>query len=468
MKKICPNCGAETEGNFCPDCGTNLSSVMGKEEQELNSNSADSNSIAEDADIIVNSADISVIDNQLTEVSKDDTTTSQEKEDAVGTISDKTDSMSLAANSQVSKKKKVPKKLIGIIIAVVVLAAVAAAVFMFMGTGTNVISKAYEEGTSQQKIGELSYNMPASWGLDDTYSNPNEFYTTQRYLVKADDGSDSVDCYVRYCGESRYYGNSLEDYANKDTGNEVVSDETMNLSGAEGRHICTSYTDTEGKTNYVDMFLVEANGSIFSFEFDTNEDSHDQNGMNTILSNAQFGSYKTPVKDAIVGKGKYTDTANTIMRELICAMNKNNDSESLGCGEFSYTESSTKGGALCYSIKENGFDTGVAISFYKDKKNDNPVDSFDEIPVSVALATNLQSLLDYQDTTIALINGTFVQITGDVKYKQGYSKFVNGVGEATGISSQNWYTNSFSLNDFDYDLAVSTESGSYAVYMDVK
>ena len=22
MKKICPNCGAETEGNFCPDCGT--------------------------------------------------------------------------------------------------------------------------------------------------------------------------------------------------------------------------------------------------------------------------------------------------------------------------------------------------------------------------------------------------------------------------------------------------------------
>ncbi len=27
MKKICPNCGAEAEGNFCPECGTNLTDV---------------------------------------------------------------------------------------------------------------------------------------------------------------------------------------------------------------------------------------------------------------------------------------------------------------------------------------------------------------------------------------------------------------------------------------------------------
>lgn len=27
MKKICPKCGAETEGNFCPDCGLNLMNI---------------------------------------------------------------------------------------------------------------------------------------------------------------------------------------------------------------------------------------------------------------------------------------------------------------------------------------------------------------------------------------------------------------------------------------------------------
>ena len=33
MKKICPNCGAEAEGNFCPECGSNLSEVAAQEER---------------------------------------------------------------------------------------------------------------------------------------------------------------------------------------------------------------------------------------------------------------------------------------------------------------------------------------------------------------------------------------------------------------------------------------------------
>ena len=32
MKKICPNCGAEAEGNFCPECGTNLTDVEPQKE----------------------------------------------------------------------------------------------------------------------------------------------------------------------------------------------------------------------------------------------------------------------------------------------------------------------------------------------------------------------------------------------------------------------------------------------------
>ena len=80
----------------------------------------------------------------------------------------------------------------------------------------------------------------------------------------------------------------------------------------------------------------------------------------------------------------------------------------------------------------------------------------------------MAGFLDYKDTSVALINGTFVEITGDVKYKQGYSKYVNGVEQATGYESLNWYTNSFTLNDFDYELSCNTKSGEYAVYMDVQ
>ena len=32
MKKICPNCGAEAEGNFCPECGANLTDIGYQEE----------------------------------------------------------------------------------------------------------------------------------------------------------------------------------------------------------------------------------------------------------------------------------------------------------------------------------------------------------------------------------------------------------------------------------------------------
>ena len=454
MKKICPNCGAETEGNFCPDCGTNLTDIIGQD-LVLNEVLPD-----EEASVKVDN------DNEPAEQVAPKTIPVNLEETTKSEYTEQVSSDEPAAKPQ--KQKKVPKKLIGIIMAVIAAIAVAGVAFVYLGSGSSIISKAYEEGTTEQKIGELTYLMPAAWKQDDTFSNPNAFYETQRYLVKGDDGSTAVDCYVKYCGESKLYGNSLEDYESKISNDEVVSEETLNIEGAEGKHICTSYTDTEGNSNYVDTYLVEADGSVFSFEFDTNDSSHDQKGMSTIVSNAQYGSYKNPANDAIVGKGKFTDTADAIMRELICAMKKNNDTEKLGCGEFTYEEGSTKGGALCYTIMENGYNTGVAISFYTDKKQEHPVDSFDEIPTSVAVATSMAGFLDYKDTSVALINGTFVEITGDVKYKQGYSKYVNGVEQATGYESLNWYTNSFTLNDFDYELSCNTKSGEYAVYMDVQ
>lgn len=459
MKKTCPNCGAETEGNFCPDCGTNLTDVISQDDLENETlaeatlspqvESKDADSVAQDtsdpaAAIAVNEEAPSIIDAKADKITAE-----------------------IPKEPSDSKPKKIPKKLIGIIIAVIAVIAAAGAAFMFMGSGSSLISKAYEEGTAEQKIGALTYLMPSAWKIDDTFSNPDAFYETQRYLVKGEDGSDAVDCYVKYCGESRYYGNSLADYESKISGDEVVSEEDLKLTGAEGKHICTMYTDADGNNSYTDTFLVEADGSIFSFEFDTNDSSHDQNGMNTIVSNAQFGSYESPAKEAIVGKGKYAGSANSIMRELLCAIRKNNDTDKLGCGEFTYAESATKGGALCYAIKENGYDTGVAISFYTDKKHEHPLDSFDEVPTSVAVATTMLSFLDYKDTSISLINGTFIEITGDVKFSQGYSKYVNGVEKATGYESLNWYTNSFSLNDFDYELSVSTKTNEYAVFMDV-
>lgn len=451
MKKVCPNCGAETEGNFCPDCGTNLTDIIGQDDLQVEMNPAEP---YESTPILVEQEENPPENGSNTAGSEESAPEKPlpSKEPAAPT----------------PKQKKMPKKLIGIIAAVAVLAVAGIVGFMFIGSGANVISKAYEEGTSEQTIGALTYKIPSSWKLDDTYKNPDEFYETQRYLIKNDDGSDAVDCYVQYCGESKYYGNSLADYENKASTDEVVSEENLSLTGAEGKHICKSFTDANGDNNYVDLFLIEAGGSIFSFEFDTNDSSHDQNGMNAIVSGAQFGSYESPVQESIVGKGKYTDSANAIMRELICMIRKNNDTENLGCGEFTYEESSTKGGALCYAIKENGYDTGVALSFYTDKKQEHPVDSFDDIPTSVAVATSMASFLDYKDTSISLINGTFVQITGDVKYSQGYSKYVNGVEGATGLSSLDWYTNSFTLNDFDYELGCNTKSGEYAIFMDVQ
>lgn len=451
MKKVCPNCGAETEGNFCPDCGTNLTDVIEKVDSQVEMPPAE-----QDESKLV------LVDDEGTTAVNGSNTVESEGSDSVNPIPPKDPAV------QTSKQKKVPKKLIGIIIAVAVLAAAGVAGFMFLGMGANVISKACEEGTTEHNVGALTYMMPASWKEDDTYKNPDEFYETHRYLIKNDDGSEAVDCYVQYCGESKYYGNSLADYENKASTDEVVSEENLSLTGAEGKHICKSFTDANGENKYVDLFLVEAGGSIFSFEFNTNDSSHDQNGMNTIVSSAQFGSYESPVKDSIVGKGKYTDSANAIMRELICMIRKNNDTENLGCGEFTYEESSTKGGALCYAIKENGYDTGVALSFYTDKKHEHPIESFDDIPTSVAVATSMSSFLDYKDTSISLINATFIQLTGGVKYSQGYSKYVNGVEEATGVSSLDWYTNSFNLNDFDYELACNTKTGEYAVFMDVQ
>ena len=461
MKKICPNCGAETEGNFCPDCGTNLTNVEGQSDAKVED--APKESLLTEIDNVVASEEN---DNQDVVELKDNSLS----EPPEVSVSDPVETVSTAAmpdsiSSQKTKQKKVPKKLIGIIAAVVVVAAAACAVLMFMGNSSNVITKAYEEGTTEQKIGELSYLMPQSWKIDDTFTNQNEFYETQRYLVKAEDGSDAVDCYVRYCGESRYYGNTLADYETKNKSDETTSEEGLSLTGADGKHFCTEIADAEGNKDYVDVYLVEADGSIFMFEFDTNESSHDQNGMNTIVSNAQFSSYKTPVQEAIVGKGKFSDSSNTIMRQLICEMNKNNDSESLGCGNFTYQEGSTKGGALCYVVYENGNNTGVAISFYKDKKDKNPVDSFNDIPVQVSVASTLQGILDYQDTTVALINSTMIQLTGNVKYKQAYSKYINGVEEATGITGQNWYTNSFALNDFDYSIGFDTED--YGLYVSI-
>lgn len=462
MKKVCPNCGAETEGNFCPDCGANLTDVMGQDVLQVEM------SLAEQADLQAETNQVE-LDGVEPLVDLEETTSVKEGDpiesngpDSMGPV------LSKEPVVQSPKQKKVPKKLIGIIAAVAVLAVAGIVGLKFIGTGSHIISKAYEEGTTEQTVGALTYMMPSSWKEDDTYKNPDEFYETHRYLIKNDDGSDAVDCYVQYCGESKYYGNSLADYISKASTDEVVSEENLSLTGAEGKHICRSFTDVDGNNNYVDLYLVEAGGSIFSFEFDTNDSSHDQNGMDAIVSGAQFGSYESPVQDAIVGKGKYADSANAIMRELICTIRKNNDTENLGCGEFTYEESSTKGGALCYTIKENGFDTGVALSFYTDKKHEHPVDSFDEIPTSVAVATSMLSLLDYKDTSIALINASFVQITGDVKYSQGYSKYINGVEKATGYSSLDWYTNSFTLNDFDYDLSFNTKSGEYAVFMDVQ
>lgn len=449
MKKVCPNCGAEADGNFCPECGTNLTDVIPQE--ALSTDDKIENVTAPLSEDALGKTDAVIEEPKVADITTSEVVASASTVDAPD-------------SKETKKPKKTPKKLIAII-AVAIIAVVGVGAFMFLGSGPSVISQDFEAGSKEQKIGELTYLMPESWEIDSTYNNPNAFYEVQRYLVKDEEGKDLVDCYVKYCGESRYYGNALSDYDGQVSGYDSVSDEKLTLSGAEGKHVCVSSTDTEGNANYIDTFIVEANGSIFSFEFNTKEDSHDQNGMNTIVSNAKYEAYQSPVGEAVVAKGKFTVTADAFMRELICEMNKNNDTENLGCGEFTYTESSTKGGALCYSIEESGFSTGVAISFYKDKKEQNSISTYKEVPVEVAVATSLSSLLDYKDTTITLINGTIFQLTGGINFDQGYSKYVNGVDEATGYTGQNWYTNSLSLNDFDYEIAFDTKD--YAVYVHI-
>ena len=353
MKK-CPNCGAETEGNFCPDCGTNLTDVSAQENVSdiAVSNSDESSKSFDYVESLYAAADNAAQDNGADNAAQDNGADNAATQDNGAVLTPGDAAEAQTPNEQaavqaapVQTPKKAPKKLIGIGIAAVILIVAACAVFMLKGSGSHFISKAYEAGTTELKIGELTYSLPSSWKLDDTYSNPNEFCDTQRYLVKNDDGTEAVDCYVKYCGESKYYGNSLSDYESKISTDEVVSENNLDLSGAEGKHYCTQFTDADGNTKYTDLFLVESGGSIFTFEFDTNDASHDENGMNTILNNAQFSSYTTPVKDSIVGNGKFTDSANSIMRELISNMKKNNDAENLGCGEFTYVEGSTKGGA---------------------------------------------------------------------------------------------------------------------------
>lgn len=407
--RVCPKCGTETDSSFCPNCGTKL-------------------------------MDVSAVASEPAKA-----------EPGVPPVSNA---------AVVQPKKKAPVALIAIIV-ILLIAVIGAAVFFIGGNGGSFgaysISKDFEESSDEKEIQGLTYMVPSSWHEDETFTPNDAFYESKKYVMKDDEGTEVLNFYIRYCGDSRYYGNSLDDYDGMYAGFEAPKEDKVEFKGATGKLISVTSSDPENDFDTIDTYYLDCDGSVFALEFVAEEGYRDEDGMNFICENAGFGSYENPVPEVTAKNGKFKAPANAIMRELICAIKKNDATEGLGCGELTYEESSTKGGALCYGIYEDGSNTGVAVSFYQDKKQNDSVKSFDDVPKSMALAASLGSWTDYTDTTISLIYASIIQITGDVNYDQGYSKFTNGVSDSKGYENQNWYTSSFSLNDFDYDISVDTD-----------
>ena len=176
-----------------------------------------------------------------------------------------------------------------------------------------------------------------------------------------------------------------------------------------------------------------------------------------------FVGYKTNVPEATTEKGAFLVSCDALMREIISTANKNNDAEEYDCGDFSYQTSSTKGGALCYGIQEDGYDVGINVSFYRDKDGEKSVKSYEDIPKSISIHTATNYSNGYDSSTALLLNASLFQVVGDVTFDQGYSDYKNKVEDATGYSSLNFYTNEMELNGFDVEYSVITDDDNPGV-----
>lgn len=134
MKKVCPNCGAETEGKFCPDCGTDLSAYEDKEPTTPNTGEQDQ---LEEVSDVINAESEGINDGTQATESKASVNASDDKQaedgdqtaDSVGTEIEVTTNESLDGEVETTKDKadkgKKKKIIIGGVIAALVLIVIA-------------------------------------------------------------------------------------------------------------------------------------------------------------------------------------------------------------------------------------------------------------------------------------------------------------------------------------------------------